>query len=101
MASTIIPDRCAEYDFFVESLRAEKLPITDLVLLRNGDIGLYLESGVKILFDTRQNLGTVLSNIELLMEREELSLISKTPRFEYVDLRYGNKVFYKSKGVTQ
>lgn len=101
LASTIIPDRFAEYDFFVESLRAEKLPITDLVLLRNGDIGLYLESGVKILFDTRQNLGTVLSNIELLMEREELSLISKTPRFEYVDLRYGNKVFYKSKGVTQ
>lgn len=91
----------AEYDFFVQSLRGEKLPISDMVLLHSGDIELYLESGVKILFEARQDLGTILSNIKLLIEREELALLSTTPRFEYIDLRYGNKVFYKSKGSTQ
>ncbi|MEN9613781.1 MAG: hypothetical protein RLZZ347_88 [Candidatus Parcubacteria bacterium] len=86
-----------EYDFFVQSLVAEHLPVTDLIVHKDGNRELYLSSGVKILFDNRQDLSVVLTNIKLIIEKDELSLLSVTPRFEYVDLRYGNKVFYKNR----
>lgn len=86
-----------EYAFFVQSLVAERLAVTDMIVLSNGNRELYLSSGVKILFDNRQDLSVILMNIKLLIEKEELGLLSATPRFEYIDLRYGNKVFYKNK----
>jgi hypothetical protein len=91
----------SEYTFFIQSLLVEHVTVTDMITLPNGNRELYLSSGVKILFDNRQDLSVVLANIKLLIEKDDLGLLSATPKFEYVDLRYGNKIFYKSKTGTQ
>ena len=82
---------------FVEALGVQGVRPTELVLL-DTEIELYLEDGTKILFLRKQELPRVLDNLlSVLLSptfkgKEDLNL-------DYIDLRFGNKVYYKERGA--
>lgn len=52
-------------------------------------------------FDYSDDLGTVYENLEALLEKDAFKKAfdeGKALTFDYIDLRYGNKIFYKKKG---
>jgi len=49
----------------------------------------------KIIFNKRQNIKEVINNLQSVLNMEEFSNIENLKKLEYIDLRFGNKVFYK------
>lgn len=84
------------YNLFLEALR--DLKVNPVVLVRDeaSDLHLKFESGAVLLFRTDQNLNTILENFRSIL-LSNVFLAQGIKNVEYIDLRYGNKVFYKTK----
>ncbi|MBU6431358.1 MAG: FtsQ-type POTRA domain-containing protein [Patescibacteria group bacterium] len=85
---------------FVSSLKNFGLAPVVFMAKTGSDYEISLEDGGRIIFDDRQsfdktsdNLESVLGEIGLVKNRGAISGI----KLDYVDLRFGNKVFYKTK----
>jgi cell division septal protein FtsQ len=81
---------------FFNSLMQARLEPIRLERLEDDDIEVYLESGGKIIFNLKQDmtklsedLNSILEDPAFEQERENISDL------EYIDLRFGNKVYYK------
>jgi cell division septal protein FtsQ len=59
---------------------------------------IYLSEGGKILFRANQDISIIASSIELLKKKTKLLNYTSTSTLEYIDLRFGNKVYYKFVG---
>ncbi len=67
----------------------------------NNNFELHLLSGGKILFNTNQPLDETISNLQTVTDKNNASGTSvDLSKIEYLDLRFGNKVFYKLTGAT-
>ena len=80
---------------FVESLNKIYTESVAVEFISTEETVVYTKNGSKILFTRSQNLGAILSNIESVLESEEFK--DKLVDFEYLDARFGNKVYYKFK----
>ena len=90
------PQEFERLAFFRNALREVRIETEALSLVDDIDIELYLESGGKVVFDRDQSLSEVLDTIQAVFSSEAFKrqdLLS----LDYVDLRFGNKVFYKFK----
>ncbi|MFC1615006.1 cell division protein FtsQ/DivIB [Patescibacteria group bacterium] len=58
-----------------------------------GDFNILLKDGVNIMFNKNQDIDVQLENLNSVAE----TINSSNKQLEYVDLRFGNKVFYKFK----
>lgn len=88
-------DEFITLSLFAESLKEISMEPIALDLTETGEIIVYVKNGSRILFNRNQNFGTVLSNIESVIESEEFK--GRVDEFEYLDVRFGNKVYYKFK----
>lgn len=81
---------------FAEALQSRDVKALELALIDERDAELYLEDGTKILLDPSEDLDYVLDNLLSVLtsatfkERDKINL-------EYLDLRFGNKVYYKER----
>lgn len=89
-----------EISNFINSLKGFGITIYEFHAETESDYEIYLEDGSKIILDDKQsfdktlmNLGSILSEIGI---GKGLSA-SSSVKLDYVDLRFGNKVFYKTK----
>lgn len=84
------------YSLFFEALR--DLQVTPVVLVKDTSLDLHLrfEGGAVLLFGANQNLNTVLENLKSILDSDTFSTQGMKD-VEYIDLRFGNKVFYKTK----
>lgn len=79
---------------FTNAVGASNVAIVEFALIDEEDAEVYLEDGTKILIDPSEDLERVLDNLlsvlhsDALRDRPQLKL-------EYLDLRFGNKVYYK------
>jgi hypothetical protein len=66
-------------------------------VLKDGDYELVLKGAGKILFNTKNDLIKSVNNIRLAVTSAPLSgeLKAKSGLLQYIDVRFGNKVFYK------
>lgn len=62
------------------------------------EFSLVLFGGGEIYFDINKSLDTAYINLETLLKSPELSGEIINSNLDYIDLRYGNKLFYKLKG---
>lgn len=84
-------------DTLIEFLNSKQLHPFAFYVHDNGVYDLYLEQGGKIIFKEDQDVTLLISNLDLIMAKTQL--FSKKPSsLEYIDLRFGNKLFYKIKG---
>lgn len=80
--------------------RVKEMSIKPLYIVgkENDQFSLVLSGGGQIYFDTEESMSKVGDNLEALLKTPELKLDSKgNLPVEYIDLRYGNKLFYKLK----
>ncbi|MBU1557428.1 FtsQ-type POTRA domain-containing protein [Patescibacteria group bacterium] len=49
----------------------------------------------QIIFDKNQNIKEVMNNLQSILNMDEFTDIENFKKLEYIDLRFGNKVFYK------
>lgn len=78
---------------FLQTLTTRGIKVAELALT-DTDVELYLENGTKILFLKNQELPRVLDNLLSVFsapEFKDMGLVN----LEYIDLRFGNKVYYK------
>ena len=64
------------------------------------DYEINLKNGIKIIFDDKQPFGKTLENIESILSEVDLKgeySANNPPKINYVDMRFGNKIFYKTK----
>jgi hypothetical protein len=58
------------------------------------DISIHMESGVKVLYGKEMKVGLVLDNLQSVIESDAFKKINQED-IEYIDLRFGSKVYYK------
>lgn len=96
----ISAEKFKEIRGFVNSLKNSGLVPVVFLAETESDYEIYLENGSKIIFDDKQPLDKTLDNLESSLG--EIGLVknhgaSSSIKLNYVDLRFGNKVFYKTK----
>ena len=89
----------AEISDFIQKLKELSLGPQYLVPKGTGQFSVVLSGGGEIYFNVnKEPLSKVLANLEALLRTSELSNKTKgNLPIEYIDLRYGNKLFYKLK----
>jgi len=60
-------------------------------IVEDDDYIFHIKDGGKIFFNKNQEYGTVLDNLDSALE----GILSLDKKIKYIDLRFGNKVFYK------
>ena len=86
----------AELALFARMLRDEGIAFDRMVLTEEGDFELLLEAGGALLFGKDQSLSRVLDNVTAVLSADTFQERSLDD-VEYLDLRFGNKVYYKFK----
>ena len=82
--------------FFINSSRDSGLEPISLALSGSTDVELRLSDGSRIIFGREQDFDEVIENLQSVFESETFT--EKEPlELDYIDLRFGNRVFYKFK----
>ncbi len=69
-----------------------------LVAKEGDEFSLVVSGGGEIYFDIKESLSKVADNLEALLRTPELATsTSRDLPVEYIDMRFGNKLFYKLK----
>lgn len=88
-----------EINSFIESVKNMSLHPVYLTTKDDEDYSLVISGGGEIYFDLKKPLSEVAQNLESLLRTPALSTSTNTDLpIDYIDLRYGNKLFYKLKG---
>lgn len=82
---------------FIQSIKELKIKPVYLQAKEEGEFSLFLQGGGQIFFDVRKSLDLSYQNLQTLLKSPELVIKQGYLPVEYVDLRYGNKLFYKLK----
>jgi hypothetical protein len=95
MASTT---KFTEVSHFVEQVRGLGIRPQYLLGKDNNEFSLVIAGGGEIYFDTKESLTKVFENLSALLATPALSTTSTSVvPVQYIDMRYGNKLFYKLK----
>ncbi|MBA3732801.1 hypothetical protein H0W91_00265 [Patescibacteria group bacterium] len=88
----------SEISRFIDFTRSISLHPIYLVSKGGGEYSLVLRGGGEIYFDTKESLSKVMENLVALL-KSKVFVASSTPDLpiQYIDMRYGNKLFYKLK----
>ena len=90
----------AEFDaisVFLEAFEEiEYIPVS-FTRVQDGDFSVRMESGVEILYGHNTRLSVVLDNLESIIV-SDLFIDLEQEQIEYIDLRFGSKVYYKLHG---
>jgi len=79
---------------FLTSLRTEDILAVDFAIRDEDDYEMYLGSGTRVIFGRDQDLGNVIENLKSVLSAEEFQK-NTLGSVEYIDLRFGNKVYYR------
>jgi cell division septal protein FtsQ len=83
----------------IDELEKEKLTIKEVHVFSRDEIVFSVANGGKIIFSDRKPFTVSLENLKTSLKSSvfvgQKSGSSSSSRFEYIDVRFGNKVFYK------
>lgn len=85
-----------EEAYFLQTLPKFSLEPTDVILHENNDVTVYLMGDARLLFNRTHSLGEVLQNLDSVLSSEPLEG-RESLELDYIDLRFGNKIFYRLK----
>lgn len=82
---------------FAGKLKSVGFTVLSFSERQDADFEVKLSGGQRIIFSKDANFDTVLQNFKTLLGNSEFSVDKGFKRVDYLDLRFGNKVFYKTK----
>jgi cell division septal protein FtsQ len=91
---TVYPSLPDLADFVSEISQQNNFTVTGIFARGNGEYELHLQNNGIIIFSNSQDLATTFTNLETLLDQSGLST-STSSTFQYIDLRFGNKVYYR------
>lgn len=94
--AAFLPGEFPELDFFTRSVQEAEVKAVSLSVLDGPDAELTLSDGTRILFNRTHDLSGVLQNLSSVLGAD-IFRSQGALALDYVDLRFGNKVFYKFK----
>jgi len=90
------PESFGQINLFLSKLSLFKVKPIELSVSGDGDYEIAIEGGGRIIVNPAKDLAVALENLRVLLTQSELSKNQDFPlALDYIDLRYGNKVFYK------
>ncbi len=96
--STFDEEYIGELSAFIEKVSSILFPISKITIDERGDVSLFGQGGVsKVLVTTKMDLDKGWSTLVSAIDTDPLktSLEKEKQKLAYIDLRFGNKVFYK------
>ncbi|MBI4093588.1 hypothetical protein HY417_01370 [Candidatus Kaiserbacteria bacterium] len=96
IGQTYIPGQLPEVLALLERLGQSSFSPQRVVVDGEGDFSIRLEEGFLIRLSFGADISATVNNLELVLASEALR--GKQRELEYVDLRFGNRVYYKFKG---
>lgn len=85
-----------KFQQFLLSIKKLNLNITSVLIKEAGDFEFSLSSGTKILFNSSLSYDNIFTNLDSVLKSGQLASTT-LDKIDYVDLRFGNKVFFKAK----
>ncbi|MEQ1499888.1 MAG: hypothetical protein ABL917_00765 [Parcubacteria group bacterium] len=83
---------------FIENMKKIGVRPQYLLAKDNDEFVVVMSGGGEVYFDMREDLAKVASNLDSLLQTPGLSSMDRSNlELEYIDLRFGNKLFYKLK----
>jgi hypothetical protein len=79
---------------FEKLLGSQAITVSKIILKKNGEYEIYLKEGWYILLNSKNEPNPSFNNLLLVLDS---NIKEKRPQLEYIDLRFGNKVFFKYK----
>lgn len=86
-----------EISYFILKTKEILLRPQYMVDKSNGEFSLFIAGEGEVMFDMKAPLSITVQNLEALLRTPALVFASGVLPIEYIDLRYGNKLFYKLK----
>jgi hypothetical protein len=83
---------------FIEFLHGKKIHPYALLASTNGTLEVFFDRGTKMILKSDQDIASLISNIDLVMTDTTVFSDAQRPNLEYIDMRFGNKLYYKLKG---
>ncbi len=81
---------------FIKLLRRLNI-VADQIWTTNGEVyAILTQQGVKIYIDSESDVVSIFDNLETVMKRDAINQ-AQLSNIDYIDLRFGNRVFYKLK----
>lgn len=77
---------------FLSLLKEDNIFIQSVRMMGSGDYAVMTDMGSEIRFSITQDITRIIDNLQSVSE-----VLSKKDGVEYIDLRFGNKVFYKER----
>ena len=84
-------------EVFLEAFKELGYIPVSFAKIGDGDVSVRMKSGVEILYGRDMRLAVVLDNLQSVLESNAFSNIAQED-VEYIDLRFGSKVYYKLRG---
>ena len=85
-----------DFESFLNLVKKLKLNVVSANIEESKDFDIVLSSGTKILFNSQISYDDIYSNLSSVLKSDQFAS-STIDSLDYVDLRFGNKVFLKSK----
>jgi hypothetical protein len=103
IGNTFEPSLFGSLTTFKDSLAALGVKPSTIYLSPDGEIDLYMSSNIsipnapKIIFKVDSNLEKIIENLQAALDTEPLKtdFVKKYKTLQYIDLSFGNKVYYK------
>ena len=98
--SVLSPEEFNQLVALKDNLNGLGIKVASVTLKEDGDREFLVQNGVRILWSKAQSVDTSLQNLSAAFEAGifgEKDLIRENSRLDYLDLRFGKKVFYKFK----
>lgn len=96
LSQAFVPGRFSAVLALLERLGQASFSPKLITITGDQDFSIVLEEGFPLKVTFGADVGTVVKNLELVLASEALR--GKERELEYVDLRFGNRVYYKWKG---
>jgi hypothetical protein len=82
---------------FVQSIGQTSITPVSILAGDNGDFTMYLSTGGKIYFNQSEPLSKTADNLKALLQTLSESSSTSILNIDYIDLRFGDKLYYKMK----
>jgi hypothetical protein len=86
-----------EVSSFVQSVRQTVVTPVSVLVGNDGQFTMFLSSGGKIYFNQPDSLSKTADDLKVLLQTLSVSSSTSISNINYIDLRFGNKLFYKLK----
>lgn len=94
----LAPEIFSQVNLFLGKLSELQVKPMEFAVSSDGNYEIFISGGGRIIVNPEKDLAVALENLKILLTQSELSKKEDFPlALDYIDLRYGNKIYYKLK----